>query len=103
MCHDNVCFAIDGNSSISSDEFDYETNFVVNAASSISKDQRTELSIEYSTSIVPITGLTPWFAGFHSLVLSAARSVGTLFLFVGANLCFSQVMRRYDEANRPRC
>jgi len=100
-CNANVCFAIDGSSSISSAEFENEKNFVLDVASIISRDQPVELAAaQYSTAIVPITRLTPYVAGFDKSVRNAAQIGGASFVVGGVNYCFSQLMRRYGEANQ---
>ncbi len=100
-CNANVCFTVDGSSSISSAEFENEKNFVLDVASIISSDQPVELAAaQYSTSIAPITRLTPYVAGFEESVRNAAQIGGASFVVGGVNYCFSQLMRRYGEANK---
>ena len=101
-CNANVCFAIDGSSSISAVEFENEKNFVMDVASVISSDRRpVELSAaQYSTSIVPVAPLTPDVELFEEVVQSTPQIGGASFIVGGVNYCFSQLMRRPGEANQ---
>ncbi len=100
-CNANVCFAIDGSTSISRTEFDNEKNFVLDVAAIISMDQPVELAAaQYSTSIAPITPLTPWVDDFDTSVNGATQIGGASFVVGGINYCFSQLMRRPGEANK---
>ncbi len=100
-CNANVCFAVDGSSSISRAEFENEKNFVLDVASVISMDQPVELAAaQYSTSIVPITPLTPYLTGFDMSIWRARQIGGASFVVGGVNYCFSQLMKRPREANQ---
>ena len=100
-CNANVCFAIDGSSSISINEFENEKNFVLDVVSIISRDQPVELTAaQYSTSIAPITPLTPYIADFDKSIWEAKQIGGASFVVGGVNYCFSQLMRRPGEANQ---
>ena len=101
-CNANVCFAIDGSSSISRAEFENEKNFVLDVASVISSDQRpVELSAtQYSSLVVPISPLTPHVKYFEQAVTKTTQIGGASFIVGGVNYCFSQLMRRRGEANQ---
>ncbi len=100
-CNANVCFAIDGSSSISSAEFQNEKNFVLDVVSIISRDQPVELAAaQYSTSVVPITPLTPNVTEFDKSVQNSSQIGGASFVVGAVNYCFSQLLRRPGEANQ---
>ncbi len=100
-CNANVCFAIDGSSSIPKAEFENEKNFVLDVVSIISRDQPVELAAaQYSTSIAPITRLTPYAASFGKSIWRGRQIGGASFVVGGINYCFSQLIRRPREANQ---
>jgi len=100
-CNANVCFAIDGSSSISKTEFENEKSFVLDVVSIISMDQPVELAAaQYSTSIAPISPLTPYVANFDNSMQEAKQIGGASFVVGGVNYCFSQLMKRSGEANQ---
>ncbi|KAI0563991.1 von Willebrand factor A-like protein [Gracilaria domingensis] len=99
-CNLNICFAIDGSSSISDTEFVNERNFVLDV-SSVVVDKTVELgAVQYSTSVRTITPLTPDSATFNLLVNFEQQLGGASFVVGGINACFSQLAGRPNEPGK---
>ncbi|KAI0561859.1 von Willebrand factor A-like protein [Gracilaria domingensis] len=99
-CNLNVCFAIDGSGSISSQEFTNERFFVLDV-SAVLVDNPLELgAVQYSTSVSTITDLTPDSPTFNTLVQTEEQLRGLSFVSGGISACFSQLSRRPGEANK---
>eukprot|EP00178_Gracilaria_changii_P000089 TRINITY_DN1007_c0_g1_i1.p1 TRINITY_DN1007_c0_g1~~TRINITY_DN1007_c0_g1_i1.p1 ORF type:complete len:265 (+),score=40.73 TRINITY_DN1007_c0_g1_i1:302-1096(+) len=99
-CNLNVCFAIDGSGSISSDAFTNERNFVLDVVSVI-VDNPVELgAVQYATSVSTITDLTPDDSTFNVLIENEQQLRGQSFVVGGLNACFSQLARRPGEAQK---
>lgn len=99
-CNANICFAIDGSSSIPAKGFLNEKNFVLDAASIIGVDEAAEMAaVQYATSTSKITPLTDDSDRFVLKVTHAKQKGGKTFLTGGINYCFSQLWRRRSEAN----
>lgn len=100
-CNANICFAIDGSGSISSEAFQNEKNFVLDVASVVGVDEPVELAaVQFSTANTPISPLTPDTSEFILSVESAAQLKGASFVTAGISYCFSQLWRRQGEANK---
>lgn len=98
-CNGNICFAIDGSSSISDTEFENQKNFILDVSSVIGVDYPVELAaVQYATKNSAITPMTPNSAFFNLAVEETEQMGGKSFVVAGINYCFSQLIKRRGEA-----
>ena len=99
-CNANVCFAIDGSSSINSEEFQAEKHFVQDVVSVLSDNPVEFAAVQFSTSTTNIQSLTPDDAGFLIKVENAKQVPGLSFVRGGLNYCVFQLLDRPGESNK---
>ncbi|KAI0559988.1 chitin-binding protein [Gracilaria domingensis] len=99
-CNANVCFAIDGSGSISSEEFDLEKAFVLDVVSVLTDNPVEVAAVQFSTSTFPIQALTPDVEQFNLRVQATNQIRGASFVAGGVNYCVGQLIRRPGESNK---
>ena len=99
-CNANICFAVDGSGSISTQEFINQLDFILSVSSIVTVDNAAELAAaQYSSAVTRISPLTANIARFNEIVENTKdRQVrGQSFVVGGINYCFSQLARRVGE------
>ena len=102
-CNANVCFAIDGSGSISSQDFEAQIVFVGDAAAVLhSEENPVKLAaVQYGNTTSPISRLT---VDVNALSLALVRTTQlgspTTAVGRGINFCIRQLRRTRGEANK---
>lgn len=97
-CNANVCFAIDGSTSISSDEFTNEKNFVLDVVSVLVDNPVEFAAVQYADRRERISKLTVDDEAFILKVNSTKQMYNPRSLIKsGVNFCFRQLMKRPGE------
>eukprot|EP00178_Gracilaria_changii_P009133 TRINITY_DN2699_c0_g2_i1.p1 TRINITY_DN2699_c0_g2~~TRINITY_DN2699_c0_g2_i1.p1 ORF type:complete len:395 (+),score=24.76 TRINITY_DN2699_c0_g2_i1:2051-3235(+) len=99
-CNANVCFAIDGSSSISADEFEIEKRFVLDVVSVLTDNPIEIAAVQFSTSTYPIQALTVDDEKFILEVETTNQVPGASFVTGGINYCFGELVERLGESNK---
>ena len=100
-CNGNICFAIDGSSSIDAHAFTNMKNFVLDATSIMGVDNVVEFSaVQYSTITSRISPLTVDRTTFVKRVKRVTQRGGHTFLTGGLNYCFRELFKRPFDANK---
>lgn len=97
-CNANVCFAIDGSTSISSDEFTNQKHFILDVVSVLVDNPVEFAAVQYADGRERISKLTPDDETFIGKVNSTKQMCDPRsHIKGGVNFCFRQLMKRPGE------
>lgn len=100
-CNANICFAIDGGSSISDEAFINELYFMLDITSIIGVDEPAEFAaVQFTNRRHTISELTTDSSSFNLLVNETKQVGGQSSISSGVAFCISQLTRRRREANK---
>lgn len=104
MCNINVCFALDGSSSITPRSYEQQRSTAIRAARNIFDRSGARAlglaAVQYGAAIRPISPFTTDRRAFLSALRSSVQSRGNgTFLTGGVNYCFSELFEKNNNRN----